>query len=92
VAMATAPNPDARFGSISEVGQRKRHVRFPPVSDKTADIAGGPFRANRRHLHVEAAKKLRHLQANQHHEQTAPAQDAWVGCLSASEKVRPEFL
>jgi hypothetical protein len=33
-------------GSISEVGPRKRHVRFPPVSDQTADIAGGPFRAN----------------------------------------------
>ena len=31
---------------ISEVGPRKRHVRFPPVSDQTADIAGGPFRAN----------------------------------------------
>jgi len=25
---------------------RNRHVRFPPDSDKTADIAGGPFRAN----------------------------------------------
>ncbi len=37
---------EVRVGSISEVGQRKRHVRFPPVSDKTADIAGGPFRAN----------------------------------------------
>ena len=33
-------------GSNSEVGARNRHVRFPPVSDRTADIAGGPFRAN----------------------------------------------
>jgi hypothetical protein len=28
---------------------RPRHVRFPPDSDRTADIAGGPFRANMRH-------------------------------------------
>src|SRR4029077_10590222 len=35
-----------RFGSNSEVGARNRHVGFPPDSDKTADIAGGPFRAN----------------------------------------------
>src|ERR1700692_4294618 len=33
------------FGSNSEVGARNRHVRFPPDSDHTADIAGGPFRA-----------------------------------------------
>jgi hypothetical protein len=25
------------------------HVRFPPNSDRTADIAGGPVRAKRRH-------------------------------------------
>jgi pimeloyl-ACP methyl ester carboxylesterase len=24
-------------------------VRFPPISDRTVDIAGGPFRANKRH-------------------------------------------
>src|SRR6266481_476524 len=36
-------------GSNSEVGARNRHVRFPPVSDRTADIAGGPFRARSRH-------------------------------------------
>jgi len=30
--------------SISEVGQPKRHVCFP--SDQTADIAGGPVRAD----------------------------------------------
>jgi hypothetical protein len=34
------------FGSFSEVGARNRHVRFPPDSDQTADIAGGPVRAN----------------------------------------------
>src|SRR5258707_15899042 len=33
-------------GPNSEVGARNRLVRFPPVSDRTADIAGGPFRAN----------------------------------------------
>src|SRR6267378_6765400 len=38
-----------RDGSNSEVGARNRHVRFPPVSDRTADIAGGPFRARSRH-------------------------------------------
>jgi hypothetical protein len=32
-------------GSNSEVGARNRLVRFPPDSDQTADIAGGPFRA-----------------------------------------------
>src|SRR5580700_5130618 len=36
---------EVRNVSISEVGPRKRHVRFPPVSDQTADVAGGPFRA-----------------------------------------------
>src|SRR5258705_10255401 len=35
-------------GSNSEVGLHNRHVRFPPVCDQTADIAGGPFRANNR--------------------------------------------
>jgi hypothetical protein len=25
------------------------HIRFTPVSDRTADIAGGPVRANMRH-------------------------------------------
>jgi hypothetical protein len=37
--------PDHTCGSNSEVGARNRHVRFPPDSDQTADIAGGPFRA-----------------------------------------------
>jgi hypothetical protein len=36
---------DIRNGSFSEVGARNRHVRFPPDSDQTADIAVGPFRA-----------------------------------------------
>jgi hypothetical protein len=36
---------NVRVGSISEVGPRKRHVRFRPVSDQTADIAGGSVRA-----------------------------------------------
>jgi hypothetical protein len=33
------------FGSFSDFGGRDRDVRFPPVSDRTADITGGPFRA-----------------------------------------------
>jgi len=37
---------DVRIGSKPEVGARNRHVRFPPDSDQTADIAGGPFRAD----------------------------------------------
>jgi hypothetical protein len=35
----------------SEVGARNRHVRFPPDSDQTADIAGGPFRATSGLMH-----------------------------------------
>jgi hypothetical protein len=31
--------PNVRSGSSSEVGLHNRHVRFPPVSDQTADIA-----------------------------------------------------
>jgi hypothetical protein len=34
------------WGPNSEVAARNRQVRFPPDSDQTADIAGGPFRAN----------------------------------------------
>ena len=32
-------------GSISTKMAGPPHVRFSPVSDRTADIAGGPFRA-----------------------------------------------
>src|SRR5712675_2239703 len=52
---ATAPH----LYPISEVGPRKRHVRFPPVSEQTADIAGGPFRANRRHARASAPNSAR---------------------------------
>jgi hypothetical protein len=34
------------MGSISTESGLSGHVRFTPVSDRTADIAGGPFRAN----------------------------------------------
>jgi hypothetical protein len=33
------------FGSFATKLDRPRHVRFPPDSDRTADIAGGPVRA-----------------------------------------------
>jgi len=39
------------LGSNSEVGARNRDVRFPPDSDQTADIAGGPVRANSGLMH-----------------------------------------
>src|SRR5258708_6833422 len=41
--------PDVADGSFATKLDRPRHVRFPPVSDRTADIAGGPFRARTRH-------------------------------------------
>jgi hypothetical protein len=40
-----------RFGSIATEIGFPRHVRFPPVSDRTADIEGGPGRANKRLMH-----------------------------------------
>src|ERR1700694_2817100 len=39
------------YGSISIELGLPRHGRFTPVSDRTADIAGGPVRAIKRHLH-----------------------------------------
>ena len=39
----------AREGSISTELDGSRYIRFPPDSDRTADIAGGPVRANKRH-------------------------------------------
>jgi hypothetical protein len=46
------------LGPLSEVGARNRHVRFPPDSDHTADIAGGPFRANSGHRGPDKIKSL----------------------------------
>src|SRR5258708_21014226 len=40
--------PDVADGSFATKLDRPRHVRFPPVSDRTADIAGGPFRVESR--------------------------------------------
>ena len=40
---------DDRFGSISTEWGYRRHVRFTPVSDLTADIDGGPVRAMNGH-------------------------------------------
>src|SRR5260370_38644325 len=50
----TQPDSDAiRFdvsdGSFSTEARALRHVRFTPVSDRTADIAGGPIRAMNGH-------------------------------------------
>ncbi len=36
---------DVRSGSFSTEMGSLLDVRFPPVSDQTGDIAGGPFRA-----------------------------------------------
>jgi hypothetical protein len=41
--------PKVRCGSIATEMGSPPHVCFPPDSDPTADIAGGPVRANRRH-------------------------------------------
>jgi hypothetical protein len=50
---------DVRLGSNAEVGARNSHVRFPPDSDQTADIAGGPFRArSRSHNRARAPERL----------------------------------
>jgi hypothetical protein len=40
------PWQDVLFGSIATEMTRACHVRFTPDSDRTADIAGGPVRAN----------------------------------------------
>ncbi len=53
----TGNRHDFRYGSNSEVGARNRHVRFPHDSYQTADIAGGPVRANKRLMH---RSKLHH--------------------------------
>jgi hypothetical protein len=37
--------PDHTFGSIATELNSPRHVRFTPVSNRTADIAAGPVRA-----------------------------------------------
>jgi hypothetical protein len=40
------PEADFRYGSFSTELGRPRDVRFPSDSDRTADIASGPVRAN----------------------------------------------
>jgi hypothetical protein len=40
---------DVAFGSFSTEPGLSDHVRFTPGSDRTANISGGPVRANRRH-------------------------------------------
>src|ERR1035437_562542 len=50
VAQCVMPiNPDFRDGSFSTEMACPSHVCFPPDSDHSADIWGGPFRANKRH-------------------------------------------
>jgi hypothetical protein len=43
--MATAPDPDARFGSISTKLSYLHHVRFAPDSDRKADVQVRQLRA-----------------------------------------------
>jgi hypothetical protein len=40
---------DVSVGSFSTEMDLPRHVRFTSGNDQTADIAGGPVRANNRH-------------------------------------------
>ncbi len=47
----------SHLGPISEVGARNRHVRFPPDSDRTADMADGPVRANMRLMRRSITKQ-----------------------------------
>src|SRR5258705_12605951 len=48
---------DVRSGSIATEMGDLRDVRFPPVSDRTADIAGGPVSAiSRRAILFDHAK------------------------------------
>jgi hypothetical protein len=42
--------PNARYGSNATEMDSLPDVCFPPDSDRTADIAGGPFRARKRLL------------------------------------------
>jgi hypothetical protein len=53
-----------RFGSFSTKQGSSSHVRFPLDSDRTADIAVGPVRANRRteqgqHHRIDAGRHER---------------------------------
>jgi hypothetical protein len=42
---------DVAYGSIATEMGNPPHVWFTPDSDQSADIAGGPFRANKRLMH-----------------------------------------
>jgi hypothetical protein len=49
------PCVQVSFGSFATEMGIPRHVWFTPDSDRIADIAGGPFRANtRRQFHLQA--------------------------------------
>jgi hypothetical protein len=52
---------DVRSGSFSTEMGSLLDVRFPPVSDQTGDIAGGPFRANRRHHSITSSARSSNL-------------------------------
>src|ERR1700694_236730 len=47
-----------RCGSFSTELGCARHVRFPPDSDRAADVAGGPVRANRRHRNERGRHRM----------------------------------
>jgi len=46
VAMATAPDPDARFGSTSEVPEPTSHVRSDPDSGSDPTVWPSPREAH----------------------------------------------
>jgi hypothetical protein len=52
---------DVAVGSITSIFACPRHVRFTPDSDRTADIAGGPQSATRRHCSVIRSPRRRPL-------------------------------
>jgi len=62
VAQCVMPiNPDFRDGSFSTEMACPSHVCFPPDSDHSADIWGGPFRAMKRLMHRSKELLFDHL-------------------------------
>src|SRR5258708_29541994 len=66
----TLIRPEVRYGSIASVCRHPSHVRFPPDSDRIADIALGPKSAklgSRRFNHlVQRGRLLRTCRESDH--------------------------